>query len=145
MTRPFHLALPTKDLKGTEDFYVNILNCKTGRRDTTWIDFDFYGHQVVFHQTDITLPSAINPVDKKSVSVPHFGVILTMPEWKTLSERLIQTDINFLIDPYIRFEGTPGEQATMFFEDNNGYAVEMKAFKTDAMIFAPFEEAEFSK
>ncbi len=145
MTRPFHLALPTKDLKSTEAFYVDKLNCKIGRRDTTWIDFDLYGHQLVFHQTGITLLSAINPVDRKSVSVPHFGVILSMSEWKLLSERLTQTDMNFLIEPYVRFEDTPGEQATMFFEDNNGYAVEMKAFKTDEMIFAPFEEADFSK
>ncbi|MBT5954453.1 glyoxalase [bacterium] len=140
MTRPFHLALPTKKLKETEAFYTTILGCTIGRQDSTWIDFDFAGHQLVFHEClGIDIESAANPVDGKQVRVPHFGVILTMEDWKKLALRLKNHDIKFIIEPYIRFQGTPGEQATMFFEDNNGYALEMKAFENDDYIFKPFE------
>ena len=136
MIRPFHLALPTTDITATRAFYIDTFNCAIGRSDTTWVDFDFYGHQLVFHETDITLPSAINPVDKKSVQVPHFGIILTMPDWTDLADRLVAKNCNFIIEPYVRFKGEPGEQATMFILDNNGYAIEIKAFGDDAMIFA---------
>ncbi len=136
MTHPFHLALPTKSINETELFYVEILQCDIGRRDVTWIDFNLYGHQLVFHQCDtIIIPSGSNLVDNKTVRVPHFGIVLTMLDWKQLSKRLQQNSMSFLIDPYIRFEGLPGEQATMFFEDNNGYALEFKAFKNDGRLF----------
>ena len=140
MIRPFHLAVPTKDIQKTIEFYTTVLDCKIGRQDTTWIDFDFYGHQLVFHEvSDINLQSLTNPVDSKAVRVPHFGVILTLEEWTSIRKKLNKLNIPFILDPYIRFKGTPGEQATMFFEDNNGYAVEIKAFRDDVFIFKPFE------
>lgn len=134
--RPFHLALPTLKLEETEHFYCDVLGCDTGRRDVKWIDFDFFGHQVVFHDTGT--PPAIaaeNPVDGKQVPVPHLGVILTMKQFWKLVDQLQKKRIKFIIEPYIRFEGLPGEQATMFFYDPNGYALEFKAFKNDEMIF----------
>eukprot|EP01051_Picozoa_sp_SAG22_P029166 SAG22_NODE_10673_length_521_cov_1.319905_1_plen_95_part_10 len=91
MPRPFHLALPTKDLKATLAFYTARLKCKIGRQDTTWVDFDCYGHQLVFHEcSDFELKSAVNPVDSKSVRVPHFGVVLTMDDWHELKNNLIK-------------------------------------------------------
>jgi len=136
MLRPFHLALPTKDIKQTEAFYTKVLGCEIGRRDTTWIDFNFLGHQVVFHEDqDIELASITNSVDSKQVRVPHFGVVLTMEGWKQTRDRLESINTTFIIAPYIRFEGEAGAQATMFFEDNNGYAIEIKAFKDDTLIF----------
>ncbi|MBB64830.1 MAG: glyoxalase [Waddliaceae bacterium] len=137
--RPFHLALPTQDLQGTEQFYTEILGCSTGRRDKDWIDFNFFGHQIVFHDCGIPpLGLAKNFVDEKEVQIPHFGVILTLEQWKALAQDLENKKILFIISPYIRFEGTPGEQATMFFLDPNGYALEFKAFASDESIFQPF-------
>ena len=136
MPRPFHLALPTKDIKETEQFYTTVLGCEVGRRDTTWIDFNFRGHQVVFHEDQgIALASITNSVDSKGVRVPHFGVVLTMQEWHDTRGHLERLNTTFIIDPYIRFKGEAGEQATMFFEDNNGYAIEIKAFQDDALLF----------
>jgi len=140
MTRPFHLALPTKDIQKTIEFYTKALDCNIGRQDKTWVDFDFYDHQLVFHEvSDIKIKSFANAVDSKQVRVPHFGIILTLEDWTSVSKKLHNLKIPFIISPYIRFKGTPGEQATMFFEDNNGYAVEIKAFRDDAFIFKPFE------
>ena len=113
--RPFHLALPTANLLATIAFYSNILECEIGRRDSTWVDFNFFGHQLVFHESDIVLPSAVNPVDAKQVAVPHFGILVTPDQWVLLKNLLISKDISFLIDPYERFKGTSGEQYTMFF------------------------------
>lgn len=140
MIRPFHLALPTKNLAETKSFYLNRFQCEIGRSDTTWVDFNFFGHQLVFHEfPTIDMPSITNPVDNKQVQVPHFGVILTMNDWLHLKDRLITIKQTFIIEPYIRFKDTPGQQATMFFEDNNGYAIEMKAFENDQFIFEPFQ------
>ena len=141
MIRPFHLALPTKDLKSTIHYYTTYLGCTLGRSDTTWVDFNCYGHQVVFHECPtIDIAQATNPVDSKAVRVPHFGIVLTLPEWQKLADRLTSYNQQFIIDPYTRFKGTPGEQSTMFFEDNNGYALEMKAFEDDRLLFEPFTE-----
>lgn len=134
--RPFHLALPVPDLEKARYFYEKVLGCAQGRSDTSWIDFDFFGHQLVFHHNpNQQIDRFINPVDKHPVPVPHFGVILEMSAWEKLADKLKQHHVEFIIEPYIRFKGQPGEQATMFFYDPNGLALEFKAFKNDAMIF----------
>ncbi len=138
--RPFHLALPTNDVQKTIDFYVDHFDVRIGRSDTTWVDFDFFSHQLVFHHCGgALLPEFYNPVDSHQVPIPHMGVILTIPEFKTLQQRLQKLKVQFVIDPYVRFEGTEGEQHTLFFKDNNGYSLEFKAFSSDEMIFTPFE------
>ena len=143
--RPFHLAMPTNNIVKTRSFYVDLLGCRVGREDTTWVDLDLYGHQLVFHDCgDEVFPKYVNPVDEKQVQLPHFGIILTMDQFDTLAKRL-SGHVEFIIEPYIRFKGTPGEQATMFFLDPNGYALEFKAFADDAYIFEPFEQQAVSK
>ncbi len=134
--RPFHLAFPVRDLNAARTFYKEVLGLKEGRRDKTWVDFDFFGHQVVFHY-DKTLESksVINAVDGHGIPVPHFGVVLSLPDWKALATSLKQKQITFIVEPYIRFEGQPGEQATLFFQDPNGLNLEFKAFKSDKMLF----------
>ena len=139
MLRPFHLALPTKNLKETIDYYMNHLGCTLGRQDTTWVDFNFYGHQVVFHEySEFNMPNIKNNVDSKQVQVPHFGIVLTLEQWALLRDKLVANQQLFIIEPYTRFKGTNGEQSTMFFYDNNGYAVEIKALKDDSLLFRPF-------
>ena len=134
---PFHLAIPVGNLKKSREFYKDVLGCKEGRSSDHWVDFDFFGHQLVIHYKEIPKDDLhVNPVDGKDVPVPHFGVVL---EWKTFqkfSKRIKKKDINFIIEPYIRFEGKPGEQATMFFEDPSGNALEFKSFKDFNQIFA---------
>ncbi|RAP32340.1 glyoxalase [Candidatus Marinamargulisbacteria bacterium SCGC AG-414-C22] len=140
--RPFHLALSTKDIQGTKKYYTEVLELKIGRQDKTWVDFDFFGHQLVFHESlDIEFTSITNDVDRKKVVVPHFGIVLKLKDWHDFSEKLIQKKQKFIIDPYIRFKGTSGEQATMFFLDNNKFAIEVKAFKNDENLFRPFEKS----
>lgn len=134
--RPFHLAFPVTDLKATRDFYTKVLGCSVGRSSEHWIDFNLYGHQVVAHLTDDTTPAPTNEVDGHQVPVMHFGVILNWSDWEQLAERLKQQGIQFIIEPYIRFKGMPGEQATMFFLDPCGNALEFKAFQNDDQIFA---------
>ena len=134
--RPFHLAFPVDDLEKTREFYINILGCREGRSSDRWIDFDMYGHQVVAHLIDIVESVQTNPVDGAEVPASHFGVILDMKDWTSLSERLKSSGMNFIIEPHIRFKGEAGEQATMFFLDPCGNALEFKAFKSDDMIFA---------
>lgn len=137
LCRPFHAAFPVADIPKAKAFYTDVLGCKQGRSDTTWVDLDLYGHQLVFHlNPDQEWDLFTNPVDDHAVPVPHFGVILTMPDWEALAERLRQHGTDFIIEPYIRFKGKPGEQATMFFLDPNGLALEFKAFGDDAQIFA---------
>ena len=137
--RPFHLALPTEDLELTRRFYCDMLGCKTGRTSDDWIDLDFFGHQLVFHVTGAgPLPQSHNPVDAHSVPIPHFGVVLTPDAHRTLCER-IEGKVNMIIEPSIRFEGTPGEQRTVFFQDPNGYALEFKSFANDDNLFAAFD------
>jgi len=134
--RPFHLAFPVDNLEKTRDFYINILGCREGRSSDRWIDFDMYGHQVVAHLIDEVESVQTNPVDGDDVPASHFGVILDMEDWDSLSERLKSSGMSFIIEPHIRFKGEAGEQATMFFLDPCGNALEFKAFKSDDMIFA---------
>jgi len=134
---PFHLAFPVHDLNEARKFYGELLNCPEGRSSDQWIDFDFYGHQIVAHLApDIADEGAENAVDGHAVPVRHFGVVLDMDEWHALAERLKAAGMDFIIEPYIRFKGEPGEQATMFFRDPSGNAVEMKAFADMSALFA---------
>ena len=135
---PFHLAIPVHDLELNREFYLDVLGCKQGRSSDTWVDLDLYGHQLVIHFKPNENPDKVhhNPVDGKSVPVPHFGVILPWEDFHLLAERLQSKKVTFIIEPYIRFEGKPGEQATMFFEDPSGNAIEFKSFKDPSQIFA---------
>ena len=137
MIQPSHLAIPVKNLELCRTFYRDIIQCIEGRSDTHWVDFDFFGHQLVIHQKDDFTPQQIsNPVDGHDVPVPHFGVVLSMDDWKKLSERLKKNGTKFIIEPTIRFKGKPGEQATLFFKDPEGNALEFKAFKDIGQLFA---------
>jgi hypothetical protein len=134
--RPFHLAFPVRDLDEARRFYGEVLGCREGRSSAEWIDFDFYGHQIVAHLGGAAGDRASNPVDGHDVPVPHFGVVLDMEDWQRLAARLRDAGVQFEIEPHIRFEGEPGEQATMFFRDPSGNAVEMKAFNSLDQLFA---------
>ena len=134
--RPFHLAVPVHDLEECRVFYRDVLRMEEGRSDDKWVDFNFYGHQFVIHQTGERATHKINHVDSHRVPVPHFGVVLTMKDWEKLSVRLKKKNITFIIEPYVRFEGEPGEQATMFFLDPSGNALEFKAFNNLSTLFA---------
>ena len=134
--RPFHLAFPVTDLNTTRSFYVDVLQCNIGRSSDKWIDFDMFGHQVVAHLVDKNSHPTTNSVDGDEVPASHFGIILTMDQWNQLKQHLQQFDIKFIIEPKIRFKGESGEQATMFFLDPSGNAIEFKAFKHDKQIFA---------
>lgn len=135
--RPFHVAFPVRDLQATREFYEAVLGCSVGRTDETWIDFNLYGHQITAHLCPDEAGNALsNAVDGKSVPVRHWGVILEMGEWQALADRLTQNGITFIIEPYIRFKGEVGEQATLFFLDPSGNALEFKAFRHDESIFA---------
>ena len=137
MTCPFHLAFPVKDLAATREFYQKLIGCKIGRTSDRWIDFDFFGNQVTAHLKPEALQNtATNPVDGENVPVRHFGAILEWQQWHEMVDRLKEKDIKFVIEPYIRFEGQPGEQATMFFYDPSGNALEFKSFKDQSHIFA---------
>lgn len=134
---PFHLAFPVHDLAAARSFYGDLLGCPEGRSSDDWIDFNFYGHQIVAHLApDETGEAATNAVDGHGVPVRHFGVVLPMDQWKAVAEKLQGAGVDFVIDPYIRFRGEPGEQATMFFKDPSGNAVEMKAFPDIGKLFA---------
>ena len=133
----FHLAFPVRDLAEARAFYGKLLGCPEGRSSPAWIDFNFYGHQIVTHLVpDEAGGGPTSPVDGHDVPVRHFGVILTLPQWSALAERLEAARIPFIIAPNIRFKGEAGEQATMFFLDPSGNALEFKAFADDAMVFA---------
>lgn len=137
MTNPFHLAFPVKDLETTREFYQGLIGCKIGRTSDSWIDFDFFGNQVTAHLNPGELQmAATNEVDGEKVPVRHFGAILEWQQWHDMVDRLREKNINFVIEPYIRFEGQPGEQATMFFYDPSGNALEFKSFKDKSHIFA---------
>lgn len=137
MPRPFHLAFPVHDLAAARAFYGDLLGCPEGRSSEQWIDFDLYGHQIVAHLHSAAKPVATtNPVDGHDVPVPHFGVVLTMDDWQALAAKLEAAGVAFGIAPHIRFQGQAGEQATMFFRDPSGNALEFKAFADDAMVFA---------
>ena len=132
---PFHLAFPVDDLDAARRFYGDVLGCPEGRSAEDWIDFDLSGHQIVAHRVPRAM-RATNPVDGEEVPVPHFGIVLPMDEWKALAERLRGAGTPFVIEPTVRFEGEPGEQATMFFLDPAGNALEFKAMANPANLFA---------
>lgn len=134
--RPFHLAFPVDDLDAARRFYCEVLGCREGRSSDRWIDFDLYGHQIVAHHVPRAGDAGSNAVDGHDVPVPHFGVVLTMADWQALADRLEAAGTQFGIEPHIRFQGQAGEQATMFFRDPSGNALEFKAFADDSMIFA---------
>lgn len=135
---PFHIAVPVHDLELCLKFYQDCFHCTIGRQAEHWIDLNLYGHQWVLHYDENRNPQAgaTNPVDGKQVPVPHFGVILTMEQWEVLAERLQSLNVEFVIEPYIRFKGQPGEQATLFLRDPAGNALEFKAFRDFEQIFA---------
>jgi uncharacterized protein len=135
--RPFHLAFPVHNLAAARAFYVGLLGCREGRSSEHWIDFDLHGHQVVAHLDPDMVPRPItNAVDGHDVPVPHFGIVLTMAQWEELATRLTAAGVAFGIEPHIRFPGQVGEQATMFFTDPSGNALEFKAFADDGQLFA---------
>lgn len=138
MTRPrFHLAFPVRDLEEARGFYGGLLGCPEGRSSPDWIDFDLYGHQIVAHLSpDEAGHRNTSAVDGEDVPVRHFGAILTLPQWREMADKLNAAGIKFVIEPQVRFKGLPGEQATMFFLDPSGNALEFKAFADDAMVFA---------
>lgn len=134
---PFHLAIPVDSLARAREFYGDLLGCEQGRSDTQWIDWNFYGHQLVTHVApERILPPAHNAVDGQAVPVPHFGVVLDMASWEKLADRVRAAGVEFVIEPYVRFRGEPGEQATMFFYDPAGNALEFKAFRDLNQLFA---------
>ncbi len=135
--RPFHLAFPVHDLPAARHFYGGLLGCAEGRSSDHWIDFNLYGHQIVAHlDANAQSRAMTNPVDGEDVPVPHFGVVLTIAQWEALAERLKQHETEFIIAPTTRFRGEVGEQATMFFLDPSGNALEFKAFADDDQLFA---------
>ena len=135
--QPFHLAFPVRDIPEARAFYGGILGLPEGRSSEEWIDFDMYGHQVVTHlDQNHNTSTHHNEVDGHAVPVPHFGVVLTMDDWRALRDRLVAQKVEFQIEPYIRFEGQVGEQATMFFLDPSGNALEFKAFADMSQLFA---------
>tara|TARA_R100000935_G_C2829369_1_gene164138 strand:+ start:325 stop:750 length:426 start_codon:yes stop_codon:yes gene_type:complete len=136
--QPFHLAIPVTTLEENRTFYREILGCEEGRSSDHWVDFNFFGHQLVIHVQE-PQPRPVgkgNPVDGKDVPIPHFGVVLEWDTFQDLASQLKGRNIEFVIEPYIRFEGKTGEQATMFFKDPSGNALEFKAFKNIDQLFA---------
>ncbi len=139
---PFHVAVTVRDLAEARRFYGGLLGCPEGRSDAGWVDFNLFGHQFVCHLnpqlgSNGTIEAHFNPVDGHSVPVPHFGVVLSMPDWEALARRLVEGRVRFVVEPHIRFRGLPGEQATLFLRDPSGNALEFKAFKDIAgQLFA---------
>lgn len=135
--RPFHLAFPVDNLDAARRFYGDIMGCSEGRSSGHWIDFNFYGHQIVTHLVEQkSSPVAASEVDTKAVPIPHFGVILSPEDWQALADKLRAAQVEFVIEPYTRFKGEVGEQSTMFLLDPAGNALEFKAFGDNAQIFA---------
>lgn len=134
---PFHLAFPVRDLEETRAFYRDVLGCSIGRSSDTWVDFDLYGHQMSAHRRPAALDAASGTVDGISVPIPHFGVVLLMPEWQGLADRLTaRDDVDWIERPMVRFRGEPGEQATLFIRDPSGNALEFKGFASMDSVFA---------
>jgi len=133
---PFHVAIPVDDLSRCRVFYRDVLKCSEGRSSDKWVDFNFFGHQLVIHETSKYHHPESNPVDGHQVPVPHYGVVLAWDTWHQFVEHLKTQNIEFVIEPYIRFQGKVGEQATMFFYDPAGNALEFKAFKDPSQLFA---------
>ena len=137
MNNLFHLAFPVNDLAAAREFYGGVLGCEEGRSSDKWVDFNLYGHQIVTHlATNSAGVKAHNSVDTDQVPIPHFGVVLPMDQWNELAERLQSKSVEFIIEPKVRFKGEIGEQATMFFLDPSGNALEFKSFKDFSLVFA---------
>jgi extradiol dioxygenase family protein len=136
MLQPFHLAIPVHDIDAARAFYGHLFGCPEGRSAVDWVDFDFFGHQLVAHLDPTKRAVHFNEVDGKDVPVPHFGIVLEWNEWHALADRLRGGGMRFVIEPGIRFVGEIGEQATMFFYDPSGNAIEFKAFKDPSRLFA---------
>jgi extradiol dioxygenase family protein len=137
MKNLFHLAFPVNDLSAAREFFGNVLGCSEGRSSDRWIDFDLFGHQIVTHLSENAAGVKVtNRVDADHVPVPHFGIIMPMDEFKDLAEKLKAKGVDFIIEPKIRFEGEVGEQATMFFLDPSGNALEFKGFRDFSTVFA---------
>ncbi|MCF4102309.1 VOC family protein [Gillisia sp. M10.2A] len=136
--QPFHLAIPVSNVEENRNFYRDVLGCEEGRSSEHWVDFNFFGHQLVIHEqeTPSTKEPKGNPVDGKDVPIPHFGVVLEWDVFQQFAENLKNQNIQFVIEPYIRFKGKTGEQATMFFKDPSGNALEFKSFKNIDQLFA---------
>lgn len=134
---PFHIAIPVHNLEACRIFYRDVLNCEEGRSSDHWVDFNFFGHQLVIHYKAASREDdSSNPVDGKHVPIPHYGVVLPWDDFHVFTKTLKQKGVIFIIEPYIRFEGLVGEQATMFFKDPAGNALEFKAFKDRSQLFA---------
>ena len=135
---PFHLAFPVRDIAETRAFYGDLLGCSEGRSAPEWVDFDFFGHQIVAHLApdECGHHKATSAVDGHQVPVRHFGAIVPMADWQAMADKLVARKTEFVIEPYIRFKGEPGEQATMFFLDPSGNAIEMKSFADLSSLFA---------
>ena len=137
MKNLFHLAFPVHDLDAAREFYGGVLGCAEGRSSDAWIDFELYGHQIVTHLApESTGVRSTNDVDADHVPIPHFGIVLQMDEWQRLAEKLTKMGVKFVIEPKIRFAGEVGEQATMFFLDPSGNALEFKGFSDFSQVFA---------
>lgn len=139
MLMPFHLAIPVRDLASSREFYGRMLGCPEGRSSGDWVDFDFFGHQLVCHVAAHPAPGPAhsNPVDGHDVPVPHFGIVLEMADWESLAAQLRSAGARFVIEPHVRFRGQTGEQATMFLLDPSGNALEFKAFQDiEGQLFA---------
>ena len=137
MKNLFHLAFPVNDLEAARDFYIGILECEEARSSDRWVDFKLFGHQIVAHLAENSAGvKSSNPVDADNVPVPHFGIILPMDEWRALADKLTAKGVKFIIEPKTRFAGEVGEQATMFFLDPSGNALEFKSFADMSQVFA---------
>ena len=134
--RPFHLAFPVRNLEEAKAWYCETLGCKVGRESDDWIDFDFFGHQVVAHLSSTIINDNSNEVDRQNIPIRHFGVVLSQDTWSKLKDNLNNKGIRFIVGPYTRFENSIGEQNTLFIQDPSGNAIEFKAFKDDSMIFS---------
>jgi hypothetical protein len=134
--QPFHLAFPVRDLDAARAFYGGLLGCSEGRAAPSWVDFDFFGHQISAHLADSKAATPTNEVDGDDVPVRHFGLVLPWPEWEALAARLTRAGVSFLIAPRVRFQGEVGEQATFFLLDPSGNALEFKSFRDPAKLFA---------
>tara|TARA_Y100001954_G_C15806625_1_gene603002 strand:- start:1432 stop:1851 length:420 start_codon:yes stop_codon:yes gene_type:complete len=134
--QPFHLAIPVDNIEKSRNFYTNTLGFKEGRSDKKWVDYNFFGHQLVIHlDNSYSRDKNFNSVDGHDVPIPHFGVVLDWIEWESFSKKIMDLKIEFIIKPYIRFKGKVGEQATMFFLDPSGNALEFKSFKNPNQLF----------
>ena len=134
--QPFHLAIPVDNIEKSRNFYTNTLGFKEGRSDKKWVDYNFFGHQLVIHlDNSYSRDKNFNSVDGHDVPIPHFGVVLDWIEWEIFSKKIIDLKIEFIIEPYIRFKGKVAEQATMFFLDPSGNALEFKSFKNPNQLF----------